>query len=150
MVQRGAQAPEELAERFAQFVAVADIGGIVGLYAADAIVTVARDREVVGPAGIRTAFEAALAAGDGLGVVGRVGGPVEGLVEGTVGAMVEGRAVRAGTLAMTSFTGIDGVVRTQVARREPDGRWLWVRDGSTLRHVVVLGPASGVDIPDVA
>lgn len=134
MVQVGAQAPEELAERFAQFVAAADIDGIVGLYAADAIVSVAEGREVVGAAGIRAAFDAALAAGDGFGV------------EGTV----EGRAVLAGTLAMTSFTGTDGVVRTQVARREADGTWLWVRDGSTLRHLVADDAADSVDIHDVA
>jgi hypothetical protein len=36
---------------------------------------------------------------------------------------------------MTSFTGADGAVRTLVARRAPDGTWLWVRDGSTLRQL---------------
>ena len=32
-------------------------------------------------------------------------------------------------------------VRTQVARRAPDGRWVWVRDGSRLRDVEACLPA---------
>jgi len=137
MVERGAQAPEELAVRFVQCVGAGDVEGIVGLYADDAIVTLARGREAVGAAAIRAVVEAALAAGDDLGVGG---------AGGILGA-VESRAVLAGPLAMTSFTGTDGVVRAQVARREPSGAWVWVRDGSTLQH---LAAPDLVDVADVA
>jgi hypothetical protein len=46
-----------------------------------------------------------------------------------------------GGLAMTTSTTADGTVRTQVARRTADNRWVWVRDGSRLREVEACLPA---------
>ncbi|CAN7557059.1 nuclear transport factor 2 family protein [Terrabacter sp. LjRoot27] len=129
----GASAPEALEARFAACVAAGDLDGIVGLYAADAVVSLPRGREAAGSAAIRSAFAAALAAG----VLGSVGepGPV------VSGAAVSARAVVTGGLAMTTSTTADGTVRTQVARRTAGGRWVWVRDGSRLREVEACLPA---------
>ena len=124
----GASAPEALEARFAAFVAAGDLDGIVGLYAADAVVSLPRGREAAGSSAIRSAFAAALAAG----VLGPVGGPMSGAAA---------RAVVTGGLAMTTSTTVDGTVRTQVARRTVDGRWVWVRDGSRLREVEACLPA---------
>jgi ketosteroid isomerase-like protein len=118
---QGIATPEALAAQLVGLLAVQDLEGVVGLYAHDAVVSLANGREAAGTAAIRRAFGAALATGTGLGVH----------------AAIEPRVVVAGSLAMTSFTGRDGGVRTLVARRATDGTWLWVRDGSTLRHVTV-------------
>ncbi|WP_256794419.1 hypothetical protein [Terrabacter sp. Ter38] len=129
----GASAPEALESRFAACVASGDLDGIVGLYAADAVVSLPRGREAAGSTAIRTAFAAALAAG----VLGPVGGPAPA---------VSARAVVTGGLAMTTSTAPDGTVRTQVARRTVDGRWVWVRDGSRLRDAEACLPAPPGDL----
>ncbi|GAA2486791.1 YybH family protein [Terrabacter carboxydivorans] len=121
----GAEAPEALESRLAACVAAGDVDGLVGLYAADAVVSLPRGREAAGSAAIREAFAAALAAG----------------VLGGDEAAVSSRAVVTGDLAMTTSTTADGRVRTQVARRTADGRWVWVRDGSRLREVEACLPA---------
>ena len=124
----GAGAPEALESRFAACVAAGDLDGIVGLYAADAVVSLPRGREAAGATAIRAAFAAALATG----ALGAVGAPAAG---------VTARAVVTGGLAMTTSTTGDGTVRTQVARRTADDRWVWVRDGSRLREVEECLPA---------
>ncbi|EWT02131.1 ketosteroid isomerase [Intrasporangium oryzae NRRL B-24470] len=125
----GVTAPELLTERFATFAAKADLDGILSLYAVDAVVSLPRGREAAGHAAIRAAYEAAFDAGVDLGAAA----PDDG---GDVRVMV------AGDLAMTSATDADGRVRTQVARRGPDGTWLWVRDGSRLRDVEACLPTT--------
>jgi ketosteroid isomerase-like protein len=127
----GAASPEELEHRFAALVRAGDLDGIVGLYAADAVVSLPRGREAAGSEAIRVAFAAALAAG-ALGPVGVVGAEAP---------VVVARAVVSGDLAMTTSTTPDGTVRTQVARRTADGRWVWVRDGSRLREIPECVPA---------
>jgi ketosteroid isomerase-like protein len=117
----GVPAPELLEARFAECVAAGDLDGIVRLYAADAVVSLPRGREAAGHAAIRAAFAAALAGDAPAGALG--GGH----------ATPVARAIRSGDLAMTTSTAPDGTVLTQVARREPDGSWVWVRDGSRLR-----------------
>jgi transcriptional regulator of NAD metabolism len=59
---------------------------------------------------------------------------------------VTARAVVTGGLAMTTSTTADGTVRTQVARRTADDRWVWVRDGSRLREVEACLPATSGDL----
>ena len=121
----GADAPEALESRFAAYVAAGDIDAVVGLYAADAVVSLPRGREAAGSVAIREALAAAMAAG----------------VLGGDGSAVSSRAVISGDLAMTTSTTADGTVRTQVARRTPDGVWVWARDGSRLREVEACLPA---------
>ncbi|GAB3879947.1 YybH family protein [Terrabacter terrigena] len=120
----GAAAPEALEACLVELALAGDLDGIVGLYAADAVVSLPLGREAAGHSAIRAAFAAALAAG--------VLGPFE--------PAVASRAVVTGDLAMTTSSGADGSVRTQVARRTPDGRWVWVRDGSRLRGVSACLP----------
>jgi len=122
----GASTPQALESRFVAFASAGDVDGIVGLYAADAVVSLPRGREAAGSAAIRDAFAAALAAG-------ALGSPDA--------ARVASRAIVAGDLAMTTSSSEDGSVRTQVARRTADDRWVWVRDGSRLRDVAACVPA---------
>ena len=134
----GASAPDALEPAFRAAVAAGDLEAVVGLYAADAVVSLPRGREAAGSVAIRAAFAAALAAGvlqdwasaDGSGV------GEEDEVAPTF------RAVVSGDLAMTTASGIDGRVCTQVARRTAEGRWLWVRDGSRLRDVEACLPTT--------
>ena len=128
----GADTPEALEARFVALASAGDLDGIVGLYAADAVVSLPQGREAAGPAAIRAAFAAALAAG-ALGPLG----PLDPLGE----AAVVSRAIVTGDLAMTTSSAADGSVRTQVARRTAEGRWVWVRDGSRLRDVPACVPA---------
>ncbi len=129
----GVPAPELLELRFAECVADGDLDGILRLYDADAVVSLPRGREAAGHEAIRSAFAAALGAGVlGAGVLG-AGALGAGSAERAA------RAVRCGDVAMTTSTSPDGTVQTQVARREPDGSWVWVRDGSRLREVLLPG-----------
>jgi len=122
----GASTPDALESCFAAGVAEGDLDLLVGLYAADAVVSLPRGREAAGSTAIREALAAAMAAG----------------VLGGDGAAVSSRAVISGDLAMTTSTTVGGAVRTQVARRTADGRWVWVRDGSRLRDIEVCLPAA--------
>ncbi|MGW5238286.1 YybH family protein [Monashia sp. NPDC004114] len=121
----GVPAPELLELRFAECVAHGDLDGILRLYAADAVVSLPRGREAAGHVAIRAAFAAALGAG---ALAARAPEP---------GSGGNARVIRCGDLAMTTSTSLDGTVQTQVARREADGSWVWVRDGSRLREVDV-------------
>lgn len=114
----GLVGPDELGARFAECVAAGDLDGILGLYAADAVVSLRDGREAAGRAKIREAFAAAFASGMDLAV--EPAGP----------------AVVTGTLACTTSRTVDGRLCTQVARQEPDGTWRWVRDGFRLRDLV--------------
>ncbi|OFE18440.1 hypothetical protein BA895_12560 [Humibacillus sp. DSM 29435] len=119
------EGPEALCARFAAYAAAGDLDGIVSLYAADAVVTLPRGREAAGPRAIKAAFCGALAAGE----------PITG------SSVASSRIVVAGDLAMTSATGPDGQVRTQVARRCADGQWVWIRDSGHLRDIESALPA---------
>jgi ketosteroid isomerase-like protein len=129
---RAAQTPRDLLAAYVERVAAGDVAGVVGSYAADAVVTLPLGREAAGLPAIGAAFGAALASGATL--------PVDGSV-------VDGaRVIETGSLSMVSFTGLDGAVRTLVAWRGEDG-WTWVRDGSMLRDVEA---ALGTGLVDVA
>ena len=122
----GAATPAELEARFCVLAAAGDLDGLTTLYAADAVVIQPRGREAAGHAAIRAAFAEALASGARWAEPDSI------------------RVIESGSLAMTTSTSTDGVVGTQVARREPDGGWLWVRDGSHLRSAAaadLLGAA---------
>ncbi|HET8987400.1 MAG TPA: nuclear transport factor 2 family protein [Humibacillus sp.] len=121
-----AATPAELEARFCVLAAAGDVDALTTLYAADAVVSLPRGREAAGHAAIRAAFADAIASGARWAEPDSI------------------RVIETGSLAMTSSTSVDGVVGTQVARREPDGGWVWVRDGSHLRSEVgadLLGAA---------
>lgn len=107
-------APQALGHRFAHAVITGDVEAIVALYAADAVVSLPAGREAAGADAIRQAFSSALARG------------VELRVESV------GRPIVSGSLACTTTVDVAGRVHTQVARREPDGTWRWIRDVSRL------------------
>jgi ketosteroid isomerase-like protein len=111
----GAATPAELETRFCVLAAAGDLDALTSLYAADAVVSLPRGREAAGHAAIRAAFAEALACGARWAEPDSI------------------RVIESGALAMTTSTSLDGVVGTQVARHEPDGGWVWVRDGSHLR-----------------
>ena len=117
----GATTPADLEARFCARAAAGDVAGLVSLYAADAVVSLPRGREAAGHTAIRAAFAEALDAG----------------VRWAAPASI--RVIETGALAMTCSTSEDGVVSTQVARLESDGRWVWVRDGSHLRRATEVG-----------
>ena len=129
---RGAQTPRDLLAAYVELVGAGDVAGIVGSYAADAVVTLPCGREAAGLEAIGVAFGAAVASGAAL--------PVDdSVVDGA-------RVIETGPMSMVSFTGLDGAVRTLVAWRGEDG-WAWVRDGSMLRDV---DAALGTGLVDVA
>jgi ketosteroid isomerase-like protein len=111
----GVADPAALEARFSHFVRAGDLDGLVGLYAADAVVSLPHGREAAGHDAIRAAYAAALGAG------------------ATWGEPTSVRVIDTGELALTSSADAVGVVRTQVARRQADGTWVWARDGSHLR-----------------
>lgn len=111
----GVADPAALEARFSLLASAGDLDGLIGLYAADAVVSLPLGREAAGHGAIRAAYAAALAAG------------------ATWSRPTSVRVIDTGALALTSSADADGVVRTQVARREADGTWVWVRDGSHLR-----------------
>ncbi|MCU1537202.1 MAG: hypothetical protein JWP82_1553, partial [Humibacillus sp.] len=129
----GVADPADLETRFSALVRSGDLDGLVGLYAADAVVSLPLGREAAGHDAIRAAFADALEAGVGWGEPASV------------------RVIVTGALALTSSADRDGVVRTQVARREADGWWVWVRDGSHLREtasVAVVASSSAAGATD--
>jgi ketosteroid isomerase-like protein len=115
--------PKALCHGFAAAVAAGDLDAVIELYAADAVVTLPRGREAAGHVAIRAAFEAALRRGLDLAVES------------------VGRPIVTGSLACTTTTDGVGRVHTQVARREADGSWRWIRDGSRLRESTDQQPA---------
>ncbi|HKX67647.1 MAG TPA: nuclear transport factor 2 family protein [Intrasporangium sp.] len=128
---RGARTPRDLLASYVERVAAGDVAGIVGSYAADAVVTLPCGREAAGLEAIGVAFAGALASGAALAVDDSV--------------VDEARVIETGSLSMVSFTGLDGAVRTLVAWRAEDG-WAWVRDGSMLRDVEAALGAGLVDV----
>ena len=128
----GAQSPRDLLGAYVKRVAAGDVAGIVGSYAADAVVTLPSGREAAGLEAIGVAFGAVVGSGVAL--------PVDDSVVDAA------RVIETGSLSMVSFTGLDGAVRTMVAWRGQEG-WAWVRDGSMLRDVEA---ALGTRLVDVA
>lgn len=87
-----------------------DVEGMVDLYEPDAVIEVGRGELVRGTADIRLLFAAFVAEGRRFDV-GEQRPPIV-----------------SGNLAMTSTRLPDGSVTAEVARRQPDGTWLWVID----------------------
>ena len=87
-----------------------DLEGMVALYEPDAVLDLGSGRLVRGRDAIAELFEG-------------------GIAEGRQFAIgVQRPAVISGDLALTSTRLPDGTVTSEVARRQPDGTWLWVID----------------------
>lgn len=106
-----AEHPEDIARLFVERVNADDLDGILELFEPDAVVAYPIDRPSRGTAALREMYGRLLAAKP----VFEVEEPLPTLISGD--------------LAMTSTRPKDGTGgRVQVARRQPDGRWLRVLD----------------------
>ena len=103
-----AQDPEELGRLFLQRANAGDIDGVVALYEPEAVLASPAGGVAVGTEAIRRAYQQLLAGRP------RVAGDV-------------GPALRCGDLALTS-TRFQGGATAEIARRQPDGTWLWAVD----------------------
>jgi ketosteroid isomerase-like protein len=102
--------PEELSRFLIDRLNAADVGGLVALYEPDAVLALPDGQVAAGASEIRKAYERIVA-----------GRP-------TVVPGAPQPTLRAGDLALTSSRLPDGTVTVEVARRQPDGTWLWVLD----------------------
>jgi ketosteroid isomerase-like protein len=106
-----ARTPEDLTRLFVERANAGDAEGLAALYEEDAVMAFPPGQETRGRAAIRALWEQALADG----VRFELEEPLPTLVSGD--------------LALTGTPSRDGTgVRTQVARRQPDGSWLRVLD----------------------
>jgi ketosteroid isomerase-like protein len=106
--------PNDLGKYFIERANAGDIDGLVALYEPDAVLEFPPGNLATGHAEIRKVYEQFVAAA-----------PV----------LVPGRphpALVSGDLALTATTLTTGEVTVEVARRQPDGSWLWAVDQPTL------------------
>ncbi len=102
--------PEELGRLITERLNAGDVDGLVALYEADAVLALPGGRVAAGAAQIRAAYE-------------RIVTDRPRFAPGTPRP-----TIRSGDLALTSTRLADGTVTVEVARRQPDGTWLWVLD----------------------
>jgi ketosteroid isomerase-like protein len=102
--------PEQLSRLVVERLNTGDVDGLVALYEPDAVLALPSGEVAAGSAEIRTACERLVADRP----MFEPGTPQPTL--------------RAGELALTSTRLANGVVTVEVARRQPDGTWLWVID----------------------
>jgi hypothetical protein len=121
-----ATAPEDLGRLIVARLNAGDVDGLVALYEPGAVLELPGGRTATGAAEIRAAYGRLLADRP----VFAPGTPLPTL--------------RTADLALTSTRLADGTVTVEVARRQPDGTWLWVLD----RPVAVPPPdAAGQSEP---
>jgi len=104
-----AQWPEDLSRFFLERANAGDVEGLVALYEPEAVLALPSGEVAAGADAIRSAYEQLLA-----------GSP-------TFTAGDQRPALVHGDLALTS-TRIPGGATAEVARRQPDGSWLWMID----------------------
>lgn len=105
-----AREPNDIAKLLLARMNAGDIDGVVALYEPDAVLALPDGTVAAGSQAIRTFFEKALA-----------GRP-------TIAPGQQRPALISGDLALTSTRTAGGTVTAEVARRQPDGSWLWVAD----------------------
>lgn len=111
---RGAEAagqavePEDLDMLFLERASAGDVDGVVALYEPDAVLAFAPGRLAVGTDAIRRVY-------------------AELLADPPAFTGVIRPAIRNGDIAVTSTTRA-GNATVEVARRQPDGTWLWMID----------------------
>jgi len=116
---RSAGVPDELERLFVERVNAGDVEGLVALYERDAVLASDDGRVIAGEEQLRRYF------------VGLVAG------RPTLTPSVQAAALCSGNLALTSSRHRHGSISAEIARRQPDGTWLWVIDS------FVVGPAIG-------
>lgn len=103
-----AATPEDLGRLFLQRARAGDIAGVVALYEPAAVLARPGGELAVGTDAIRVVYQALLASPP------QFAGEVQA-------------ALRCGDVALTS-TRFPGGATAEVARRQPDGSWLWAAD----------------------
>ena len=102
--------PQELERLLVARQRAGDVAGMLALYESDAVIDCGEPPLLRGMDAIRRYFEAAVASGR------------------QFESGVQSPALVCGDLALTSTRLPDGSVTAEVARRQPDGTWLWVID----------------------
>ena len=102
--------PEDLSRLFLERASAGDVEGVVALYQPDAVLALPPGHVTVGRAAIREVHQALLAA------------------RPTFTSAGQRPALRNGDLALSSTRLPGGGATAEVARRQPDGTWLWVLD----------------------
>lgn len=105
-----AASPEDLSRLVVRRLNTGDVDGLVALYEPAAVLALPGGAVATGHAEIRRAYELLL----------------EGRPVFTPGR--QRPTLRSGELALTSALLAGDVVTAEVARRQPDGTWLWVLD----------------------
>ncbi|GAA2066928.1 hypothetical protein GCM10009801_13850 [Streptomyces albiaxialis] len=105
-----AMAPEDLSRFVLDRLNAGDVDGLVALYEPDAVLALPDGRVATGSAEIRRAYEQIVAARPAFS-------PGE-----------QQPTLRTDELALTSTRLAGGATTVEVARRQPDGTWLWVLD----------------------
>ena len=105
-----ALSPEDLERLFIERVNAGDVEGLVALYEPDAVIALPDGATATGLVEIRELFAALVADSP------------------TFEPGTQQPTLRSGELALTSARFDDGAVTVEVARRQPDGTWLFVLD----------------------
>lgn len=113
-----AKVPNDLEKFFVERANAGDVEGLVALYEASAVVAHGNGEVAMGRDQIREFFAAFLAAHPKLD------------------PSIQAAALCSGDLALTSSRLRNGDVTAEVARRQPDGRWLWVVDQFAINNEV--------------
>jgi ketosteroid isomerase-like protein len=106
--------PEDLSRLIVERLNAGDVEGLVALYAPDAALALPNGQIATGTREIRQAYEHLVAD------------------RPTFAPGQQQPTLHAGDLALTSVRLVDGGVTVEVARRQPDGTWLWVIDHPSL------------------
>jgi ketosteroid isomerase-like protein len=102
--------PEDLSRLFVERANAGDVDGLVARYEPDAVLAFPPGQVTAGSPAIRQAYKRLLAD------------------RPTFTAGEQRPALRHGDLALTSTRLVGGGATVEVARRQPDGTWLWVID----------------------
>ena len=114
LVHEPAAEPNDLERYFVERANAGDVDGLVALYETNAVIDPGGGRLAVGHEEIRALLTDFLADSPQLG-------PSD-----------QAPALISGDIALTSSRLSDGDVTAEVARRQPDGNWLWVVDQFSL------------------
>lgn len=110
MTRKAAREPNDLERLFVERANAGDLDGLVALYEPDAVLDSGNGEVAVGTQEIREFFARFLADRPQLD------------------PSLQSEALRSGELALTSSRLSNGDITAEVARRQPDGTWLWVVD----------------------